>query len=67
MPVILDGDARRQWMDNTTPVEALASLLRQYPDECLTRYAVLALVGSPRNDVPECVRPLDFASSAAVE
>jgi putative SOS response-associated peptidase YedK len=59
MPVILDGEARRQWLDEATPVESLASLLRPYPDEHLTRYAVPALVGSPKNDVPECIVPLD--------
>jgi putative SOS response-associated peptidase YedK len=59
MPVILDGEARRQWLDEATPVESLASLLRPYPDERLTRYAVPALVGSPKNDVPECIAPID--------
>jgi putative SOS response-associated peptidase YedK len=56
--VILDGEARNQWLDETTTVESLASLLRPYPDEYLTRYAVPALVGSPKNDVPECIVPL---------
>jgi hypothetical protein len=36
----------------------MASLLWPYPDEYLTRYAVPALVGSPKNDVPECIVPL---------
>ena len=54
----IDAEARRQWLDETTPVESLASLLRPYPDEHLTRYAVPALVGSPKNDVPECIVPL---------
>jgi putative SOS response-associated peptidase YedK len=58
MPVILDGEARKQWLDETTTPEVLAGLLRPYPDEYLTRYAVPALVGSPKNDVPECIVPL---------
>lgn len=58
MPVILDGEARTQWLDETTTPKALAGLLCPYPDEHLTRYAVPALVGSPKNVVPECIVPL---------
>ncbi len=58
MPVILDGEARNQWQGESTTPEALAGLLRPYPDEHLIRFAVPALVGSPKNDVLECIVPL---------
>ena len=58
MPVILDGEAIRKWLAEDTSTETLVSLLRPCPDADLTRYPVAALVGSPKNDVPQCIVPL---------
>ncbi len=58
MPVILEGEAIRKWLAPDTASEVLATLLKPCPASSLTRYAVAALVGSPKNDVPQCIEPL---------
>jgi putative SOS response-associated peptidase YedK len=52
MPVILPENARDRWLDPTAAETELRGLLvpLSYEDS--------ALVNSPRNDSPECVRPL---------
>jgi putative SOS response-associated peptidase YedK len=58
MPVIMARAEGARWLDPTLedPV-ALGALLAPYPDAALEIYPVSALVNSPRNDSPECVRP----------
>ena len=58
MPVILDGDAIRRRLAKDTSAEALTSLLRPCHDAELNRNPFAALVGSPKNDVPQCILPL---------
>ncbi len=58
MPVILDGESIRRWLDKETSPDSLAALLRPCPDADLTRYTVSPLVGSPKNDLPQCIAPL---------
>jgi putative SOS response-associated peptidase YedK len=36
------------------------TLLKPYPPEKMECYDVSPLVNNPRNDLPECVRPLNF-------
>ena len=55
MPVVLDGEAILEWLTEDTSPEALARLLRPCPDAELIRYPVAALVGGPKNDVPQCI------------
>ena len=58
MPVIRDGDAIRRRLAKDSSAEALTSLLRPCHDAELNRNPFAALVGSPKNDVPQCIVPL---------
>ncbi len=57
-PVILEGDGVRQWLAEASTSEQLRGLLRPCAESSLTRYPVAALVGSPKNDTPQCIEPL---------
>ncbi|MEM8998009.1 MAG: SOS response-associated peptidase [Acidobacteriota bacterium] len=59
MPVILDGDARRAWLDLSTDPTSLQELLRPY-DGALELTPVSKLVNSPRNDTPRCLDPVQL-------
>ena len=61
MPVILDGEAVRVWMDPGSSPEALADVMRPVPDGFLTRHPVSTTVNSARNDSPECIRAIALA------
>lgn len=60
MPVILDEDVYDIWlnpkMDDT---DYLKSLLIPYPAEKMKAYPVSQIVNSPKNDVVECLSPLN--------
>ena len=58
MPVILPPGARDQWLDSTAGEAELRGLLVPLPAEDLEAYEVSTFVNSPRNDSPECVRPI---------
>ncbi|HNT73998.1 MAG TPA: SOS response-associated peptidase [Anaerolineae bacterium] len=57
MPVILPPEAYAQWLNPATPPFALNTLLKPYPAEPMTAYAVSRLVNSPMNDTPDCIAP----------
>lgn len=58
MPVILDREHEAAWLDaaQDSPA-ALAGLLRPFPARDMECAQVSALVNSPANDSPECIRP----------
>jgi putative SOS response-associated peptidase YedK len=60
MPVILPRQAYSQWLD---PAEQSAGqlqhLLVPYPAEEMTAYPVSKLVNSPKNDLPDCIQPIE--------
>jgi putative SOS response-associated peptidase YedK len=58
MPVILPAAARDRWLDPTAGEADLRQLLVPLPVEDLKAYEVSTLVNLPRNDSPECVKPL---------
>jgi putative SOS response-associated peptidase YedK len=58
MPVILPPGARDRWLDPAAGEAELRGLLVPLPAEDLEAYEVSSLVNSPRNDSPECVRPI---------
>jgi putative SOS response-associated peptidase YedK len=59
MPVVLAGPGRDRWLDrDCRDPAALQALLRPAPADALEGFEVAPLVNSPRNDVPECVRPV---------
>lgn len=61
MPVILDTDGQSTWLDgNLSDPDQLRSLLRPAPNDLLKTFPVSKIVNSPRNDVPECIQPIDL-------
>lgn len=59
MPVILDRHAESIWLDPTVDdPELLVSLLKPYPAEPMTAFAVSRSVNSVANDGPELIEPL---------
>jgi len=58
MPVILRPEDYDLWLDaRVRSAERLLPLLRPYPREEMTTYAVSLMVNSPSNDSPRCVEP----------
>jgi len=62
MPVVLRGDDRSRWLErDADDPAALQALLVPSPLGVLRGFEVSPLVNSPRNDSPECVRPVGDA------
>ena len=58
MPVILRPEDYDLWLDaGVRSSERLLPLLRPYPREEMTAYAVSLMVNSPSNESPRCVEP----------
>jgi putative SOS response-associated peptidase YedK len=59
MPVILQPEAERFWLDRSVQAKGeLLPLLAAYPAELMDRYEVDAKVGKVQWDEPECIQPL---------
>lgn len=59
MPVILPPEAFATWLDPImTDPERLQLLYQPFPADLMEMYQVSTLVNSPRNDSPECIRPI---------
>ncbi len=58
MPVILAPRHYEPWLQDTTPAESLQQLLVPYPAEAMAAYKVGPGVNSPKNDTPQCIKPL---------
>jgi putative SOS response-associated peptidase YedK len=60
MPVILEEDAYDLWIDaKMNDTEYLKSLLIPFPAEKMKSYPVSTLVNSPKNNVEECLSPIN--------
>jgi putative SOS response-associated peptidase YedK len=60
MPVILERDELRRWLDVESADDSeLMAFLRPAPPGTLVRYPVDSRVGNVRNDSPDLLRPLD--------
>jgi putative SOS response-associated peptidase YedK len=57
MPVILKEQDSLKWIDPSTPVEELSSLLQPYPAAEMESFPVSPLVNSPRLDSEACLQP----------
>ncbi|KYG34930.1 SOS response-associated peptidase [Alkalihalobacillus trypoxylicola] len=56
MPVILDGEDRKTWLDNSIEDKhILKELFTPYDENKMSAYEVSTLVNSPRNNSAECV------------
>lgn len=59
MPVILDKQREKLWLDmRASDTEELLPILRACDSGLLHGYKVSALVNSPENDSPDCIKPL---------
>lgn len=59
MPVIMSDEHAERWVaPGALTVEALAAFSAPFPADEMEAYTVATLVNSPRNNVPECVRPM---------
>lgn len=59
MPVILKKQDESIWLDRETfDADLLQSLLVPYDHDQMRAYPVPAMVGSPKNDTPECIQEL---------
>jgi putative SOS response-associated peptidase YedK len=59
MPVILPEEAYPIWLESgEADLQQLAGLLKPYPAEQMQAYPVSPLVNSPKNDLPEVIRPV---------
>ncbi len=60
MPVLLDRDAQSTWLNpDVDDPKLLKTLLRPAPEALLHAFPVSRVVNSARNDVPECVQPIE--------
>lgn len=60
MPVILPEKHFEQWLDpKNHNITELKTLLAPYPDEEMKAYPVSKLVSNAKNDVPECLIPIN--------
>jgi putative SOS response-associated peptidase YedK len=59
MPVILPLAKRREWLDPQRTPEQLQTLLVPYAAEEMTAYPISQRVGSPKNDDPGVIEPLN--------
>jgi putative SOS response-associated peptidase YedK len=59
MPVILSPQVYQDWLNpgNGKP-DRLSSYLVPYPSDQMIAYPVSNTVNNPKNDTPECIRPL---------
>jgi len=62
MPVILPEKSINEWLDpDNKDTVALKKLLVSYPTKEMKAYPVSKFVNSPKNDSPECIKPLKAA------
>jgi putative SOS response-associated peptidase YedK len=62
MPVLLGQGDFGRWLDPSTALADLLSLLRPAPDDALTATPVSAFVNSARHEGPGCVEPVNDPS-----
>ncbi|MDI6739833.1 MAG: SOS response-associated peptidase [Candidatus Edwardsbacteria bacterium] len=59
MPAILDRKHCDQWLDpSANDSQKLSALLKPYDPDKMEAYPVSQLVNSPKNDSPECIKPM---------
>jgi putative SOS response-associated peptidase YedK len=61
MPVILDPDFEKHWLDAQVPVEDLLEMLRPYPAQKMKQYRVSEKVNNVRNNTPDL--PLEYVEN----
>ena len=56
--MILPPGHYERWLQDSTPQASLQQLLIPYPADEMTAYRVGSEVNNPKNDTPECIKPL---------
>jgi putative SOS response-associated peptidase YedK len=64
MPLVVEPDDRKAWLDPRTPTDELQDLLRPAQQTGLTAYPVSTAVGNVANDGPQLVEPLALDDGA---
>jgi putative SOS response-associated peptidase YedK len=59
MPVMLSDDDALNWLAGDDEIAQELALLKPYSSEKMEGYDVSPLVNNPRNDSPECVKPIE--------
>jgi putative SOS response-associated peptidase YedK len=59
MPVMLNRDDALNWLAGDDEIAHALALLKPYPPEQMEGYDVSPLVNNPRNDSPECIKPIE--------
>ena len=59
MPVILPKENREIWLDEKSNNEELKELLVPYDSKGMSMYRVSDIVNSWKNDIPECIEPVE--------
>lgn len=56
MPVILQRDVEKKWIDQDTPVPDLLKMLVPYPADDMKMYPISRMINSPAKDSPEVIQ-----------
>ena len=59
MPAMLSNDDAQKWLAIDGEIAPAILLLKPYPPGEMEGYDVSPLVNNPRNDLPECIRPIE--------
>jgi putative SOS response-associated peptidase YedK len=59
MPVMLTDDDALKWLARDDEIAHALALLKPYPPDKMEGYDVSPLVNDPRNDSPECIKPIE--------
>jgi putative SOS response-associated peptidase YedK len=59
MPLMLSDDDALKWLAGDDEIAHALSLLKLYPSDKMEGYDVSPLVNNPRNDSPECIKPIE--------
>ena len=59
MPAMLSNDDAQKWLAVDDEIALALTLLKPFPADAMEGYDVSPLVNKPRNDLPECIRPVE--------
>jgi putative SOS response-associated peptidase YedK len=59
MPVMLTDDDAKKWLAVDAEIAHALALLKPYPPDKMAGYDVSPLVNNPRNESPECIKPIE--------
>lgn len=63
MPVLLDQESLRTWLDPESSLASLGSVMKPSPAATLFRHRVSTVVNDARNEDPACIEPFEESAS----